>query len=72
MSPTSISRMILFPIVVALGNSWIYVCASNRGNVSIIVKELINEELSFSAILKVLDINPYNSHVQFWRDLNNP
>jgi len=57
-------RVILFPAIFALGNTWIHVCILNGGNESFYVEPSFNKGFSFGAALSILNVNPYYSYVR--------
>ena len=63
-------RMIPFPTIFTLGNTWIHVCALNGSDEFSYVKPLINKGFSFGATLSIPNVNLYYSHVGFWRNLD--
>jgi len=55
-----------------LGNTGIHVRSANRGNVFAYVEASVNQEFSVLSALHVPNINPNDSHIGFWRNIDNP
>ena len=59
------------PAVLALGNSWIHVHASNCRNVVTYIEASIDEHFSIFATLDIPDVDPDYGHVRFGRDFDD-
>ena len=59
------------PAVLALGDAWIHICASNCRNVVTYIEASIDEHLSVFTTLDIPDVNPNYSHVGFGRNFDN-
>jgi len=53
--------------ILILGNFWIHVCSSNHSNEAVYVEVSIDKPLGFAPTLDILYIEPYDSHIRFWR-----
>jgi len=51
------------PAILALQDTWIYVCTTNSGNKTTNVEALIDEHLGCQTALRIPNIDPYYSHV---------
>jgi len=71
LSSTSEGGIFPLSVIFSLGNSRVHVCILYHSNMASYVEALINERLSWSTILWIPNINLYNSHVWFWRDLDD-
>jgi len=60
----------LFPAIFALGDAWVHISTMNSCDESSYVELLVNEGFSFGATLSILDVDPYDGYVGFWRDLD--
>jgi len=63
--------MLLLPTVLALRNSYIYICLLNHRNVASYIEVSIYEAISLAFALNIPDVQPDNGHVQFRRYLDN-
>jgi len=64
-------RMTPFPVVFALGNTWVHVGTINSGNKTSDIEPPIDEALCFYTTLYILYVDPNNDHIGFRRYLNN-
>ena len=53
----------LFSAVFALRDTWIYVSSSDSGNILTNVETSVYEHFCFYTVLKILNVNLYDSHV---------
>jgi len=61
----------LFPAILTLQYSRIYICISNYGNIPFYIEIPVNETFYVITTLNVPNIQPYNGYVIFWRDFDN-
>jgi len=61
----------LFLAILTLGNSRVYIGILYYDNIVLYVKALINKSFGGYTILGVPNVDPNNSHVQFWRNFDN-
>jgi len=55
-----------------LGNTWVHVHGPDSGNKSTKIEEMINQEFSFGATLRVLYVKPNDSYIRFGRSFDDP
>jgi len=63
--------MALFPAVLTLENARVHVYSFDHSNITSYIKISVNEVFSISTVLRVPNINPYNSHIRLRWCLNN-
>ena len=68
---TSEGGMSPLSVVLALQDSRIHIHTSNGSNITTNIKASIDECFGQRTTLRIPDVNPNNSHVQFWRDFDN-
>ena len=61
----------LFPAILTLGHTGIYVHPSDGGNVVSYVETSIYETFCLTSTLNISDVQPDYSHIQLQRDLDN-
>ena len=59
-----------FPAILTLRYAWIHINTSNHSNVAFYVKVSVDKTLCIVATLDILDVDPYDGHVGFGRDLD--
>ena len=57
--------------ILALGDTWIYIGSLNGGNVIACIEIPVDNHFSITTTLYILYINPNDSYVGFWRNLDN-
>ena len=57
------SDMSPFPAVLALGDTWIYICAMNGSNIAPNVETLINKTFSLTITLNISYVQLNNSYI---------
>ena len=67
---TSEGDISLLPAVLTLWDSRIHIHISNGSNITTNIEALI-DEFGWRTTLYILNVNPNNSHVWFWKDFDN-
>jgi len=60
-----------FPAILALGHTSVHVCPSNSGNIILYIEASVNETFCLTLILNIPDVQPDNSHIQLWENLDD-
>jgi len=60
-----------FPAILALGHTRVHVCPSNGGNIIPYIEAPVNETFCLTLTLNIPDVQPNNSYIQLWEDLDN-
>jgi len=63
--------MIPLSAIFILRNFRVHVSAINGSNVMFKIKGPINKKFSFETVLRVLDVNPNNSHIRVGKNFDN-
>ena len=61
----------LFLAILALRHARVYVCSFNGGNIIPYIEVLVNVTFCLTLTLNISDVQPDNSHIQLWEDLND-
>ena len=63
--------MFPFSAVFVLRDAWIYISFSDSGNILTNVKTSVYKHFCFHTVLKILNVNPYDSHIWFGKCFDN-
>ena len=65
------NSIILLPTILLLRNARVHVGSSNNSNMMIYIETFVNKTFYFHTILRIPNVNLYNSHVRFRKYLND-
>ena len=63
--------MLLFPEILTLEHTRVYVCPFDGSNIIPYIEAPVNETFCLTSTLNIPDIQPDNSHIQLWGDLDD-